>query len=37
MRIVLSAGIVVLAVLTLVWTVLTGEAGAQIGWFGIEG
>jgi len=36
-RVGLSAGVVVLGVLTLVWTVLTGDAGAQMGWFGIQG
>ena len=36
-RVVLSGGVVVLAVLTLVWTVLTGDAGAKVGWFGIAG
>ncbi len=36
-RIVLSSVMAVLAVLTLVWTVLTGDAGAKIGWFGIQG
>ena len=36
-RIVLSSVMSVLAVLTLVWTVLTGDAGAKIGWFGIQG
>ena len=36
-RLGLSAAVVVLGVLTLVWTVLTGDAGAQTGWFGIDG
>jgi len=33
----LAAAVAVLAVLTGVWTVLTGDAGAQIAWNGIQG
>ncbi|HWJ67735.1 MAG TPA: DUF2231 domain-containing protein [Nocardioides sp.] len=36
-RVVLSALVAVTAVLTLVWVVLTGDAGAQIAWFGVKG
>ncbi|KAA1420887.1 hypothetical protein F0U44_00615 [Nocardioides humilatus] len=33
----LSALMAVLAVLTLVWVVLTGDAGAQVAWYGVKG
>jgi hypothetical protein len=36
-RFVLTALVVVLAVLAAVWTVLTGDAGAQIAWYGTNG
>ncbi len=36
-RIVLGVGVGALGVLTLVYTVLTGDAGAQIAWYGTEG
>ena len=35
-RVALGVGVGALGVLTLVYTVLTGDAGAQIGWYGIE-
>ncbi|MBJ7359516.1 DUF2231 domain-containing protein [Nocardioides sp.] len=33
----LTGLVVVLAVLTAIWTVLTGDAGAQIAWYGTNG
>lgn len=36
-RVVLLGGVGVLGVLTAVWTVLTGDAGAQIAWYGTKG
>ena len=35
--IVLTALLGILAALTLVWVILTGDAGAQIAWYGIKG
>ena len=37
LRVLLAGLVVVLAVLTGVWTVLTGDAGAQIAWYGTNG
>jgi hypothetical protein len=36
-RALLTGLVVVLAVLTAIWTVLTGDAGAQIAWYGTSG
>ena len=36
-RFLLTGLVVVLAVLTGIWTVLTGDAGAQIAWYGTNG
>jgi uncharacterized membrane protein len=36
-RVLLTGLVVVLAVLAAVWTVLTGDAGAQIAWYGTNG
>jgi hypothetical protein len=36
-RALLTGLVVVLAVLTAIWTVLTGDAGAQIAWYGTQG
>lgn len=36
-RLLLTGLVVVLAVLTAVWTILTGDAGAQIAWYGTNG
>lgn len=36
-RALLAGLVVVLAVLTAIWTVLTGDAGAQIAWYGVNG
>ena len=36
-RVVLAGLVAVLAILTGLWTGLTGDAGAQIAWFGVEG
>jgi hypothetical protein len=35
-RLGLAALVVVLAVVALVWTILTGDAGAQIAWYGVK-
>jgi hypothetical protein len=37
LRVLLTGLVVVLAVLVGVWTVLTGDAGAQIAWYGTNG
>ena len=37
LRSVLAGVVLVLAVLTAVWVVLTGDAGAQLAWYGING
>jgi hypothetical protein len=37
LRVLLAGLVVVLAVLTGIWTVLTGDAGAQIAWYGTNG
>ncbi len=37
LRALLTGLVLVLAVLTAIWTILTGDAGAQIAWFGING
>ena len=36
-RALLTVLVVVLAVLTAIWTILTGDAGAQIAWYGTNG
>ena len=36
-RTLLTVLVVVLAVLTAIWTILTGDAGAQIAWYGTNG
>jgi len=37
LRVLLTGLVVVLAVLTAIWTILTGDAGAQIAWYGTSG